>query len=210
MWGWLWEGRSIAQQQAAGWAGVMSLPRLLRLRPDGLLAITPVPEVAVLRGTQYRYSDMTLTPTSSHVLPDVQGDCLEILATFELGDASTCGIKVRCAPNSAEETLIVYDRATRRLSLDQSRSSLNPAVQQQVYAGPDELADEEPLKLHIFLDRSVVEIFANDRTCLTGRIYPTRADSLGVDLFADDGTVKLTSMDIWKMGSASVKSFVAR
>jgi len=210
MWGWLWEGRSIAQQQAAGWAGVMSLPRLLRLRPDGLLAITPVPEVAVLRGTQYRYSDMTLTPTSSHVLPDVQGDCLEILATFELGDASTCGIKVRCAPNSAEETLIVYDRAARRLSLDQSRSSLNPAVQQQVYAGPDELADEEPLKLHIFLDRSVVEIFANDRTCLTGRIYPTRADSLGVDLFADDGTVKLTSMDIWKMGSASVKSFVAR
>jgi len=31
MWGWLWEGRSIAHQQAAGWAGVMSLPRLLRL-----------------------------------------------------------------------------------------------------------------------------------------------------------------------------------
>jgi beta-fructofuranosidase len=54
-----------------------------------------------------------------------------------------------------------------------------------------------------FLDRSVVEIFANDRTCLTGRIYPTLADSLGVDLFAGGGTVKLTSMDIWKMGSTA-------
>jgi len=201
MWGWLWEGRSIAQQQAAGWAGVMSLPRLLYLRPDGLLAIAPVPEIAVLRGAKSGYTDMTLTPTSTHVLPDVQGDCLEILATFELGDASTCGIKVRCAPNSAEETLIVYDRAAQCLSLDQSRSSLNPAVRHEVYAGPCELADEEPLKLHIFLDCSVVEVFAHDRTCLTGRIYPTRADNLGVDLFADGGTVKLTSMDIWKMGS---------
>lgn len=142
MWGWLGEGRSIAEQQAAGWAGVMSLPRLLSLRPDGLLAIAPVPEVAVLRGTHYGYTEMTLTPTSAHVLPEVQGDCLEILATFELGDATTCGIKVRCAPNYTEETLIAYDRAAKRLSLDQSRSSLNPAAQHEVYAGPCELAVE--------------------------------------------------------------------
>jgi hypothetical protein len=34
---------------------------------------------------------------------------------------------------------------------------------------------------------------------LTDRIYPSRADSLGVDLFARGGSAKLKSVDIWEM-----------
>ena len=42
------------------------------------------------------------------------------------------------------------------------------------------LAEGETLKLQVFLDASVIEIFANDRVCLTSRIYPSRSDSLGL------------------------------
>jgi beta-fructofuranosidase len=57
------------------------------------------------------------------------------------------------------------------------------------------------LRLHIFLDRSVLEVFANEHTCLASRIYPTRPDSLGVDLFARRGQVRLKSLEVWEMGS---------
>jgi hypothetical protein len=49
----------------------------------------------VLRGWHRRFEDIELSPASSDVLQDVQGDSLEILAEFEPGDADGFGIKVR-------------------------------------------------------------------------------------------------------------------
>ena len=63
------------------------------------------------------------------------------------------------------------------------------------------LPSEQTLKLRIFLDRSVVEVFANDRVCLASRIYPTRADSRGLTLFARGGSARLSSLDAWEMRS---------
>ena len=46
-----------------------------------------------------------------------------------------------------------------------------------VQAAPFRLAEGEALELRVFIDRSVIEVFANRRQCLTQRVYPTRADS---------------------------------
>jgi beta-fructofuranosidase len=201
MFGWINEGRSDEAQRAAGWAGVMSLPRVLSLRPDGLLGAEPVPEVEVLRGEHYRLTGIVLAPASSGALEDVRGACLEIVAEFEPGDAKQVGVKVRCSPDGEEQTCIVYDRLARRLVLNRERSSLSPEVDRGVYEGPLDLADGERLRLHVFLDRSVVEICANGRACLTSRIYPSLPDSLGVHLFAHGGSANLASLDVWEMGS---------
>ncbi len=199
LFGWLWEGRSSEACQAAGWAGVMSLPRVLSLRPDGTLGQEPAPELQVLRGRHWQFEDIELSPASSDVLHDVQGDSLEILAEFEPGDAAAFGIRVRCSPDGAEQTLIACDRPTRRLTMNRERSSLDIAAHRGACSAPLELTPGATLSLRIFVDRSVVEVFANGWICLTGRIYPTRADSLGVGLFARDGSVKLKSLDIWEM-----------
>jgi beta-fructofuranosidase len=57
------------------------------------------------------------------------------------------------------------------------------------------------LRLHVFLDRSVLEVFANEHTCLASRLYPTRPDSLGLDVFSRHGRVKLKTLDIWTIDS---------
>lgn len=59
--------------------------------------------------------------------------------------------------------------------------------------------DGEPLRLRVFVDRSVVEVYANDRICMTGRVYPTRPDSQGVVVRARGGTVRVTCLDVWEM-----------
>jgi beta-fructofuranosidase len=201
MWGWLREGRDVEAQRAAGWSGVMSLPRVLTIRSDGLLGVGPAPELATLRGKHWVWTNIDLAPSMSGVIDDVRGDTLEIIAEVELGDATEFGLKVRCSPDAAEETRIIYDRVGQRLIIDPQRSSLSGLLHQDVQGGPLELADGERLTLQLFLDRSVVEVFANGRACIASRIYPSRADSLGIDLFARNGTVKLAALDIWEMGS---------
>jgi beta-fructofuranosidase len=203
LFGWLWEGRDHEACQKAGWAGVMSLPRVLSLHPDGQLSQTPAPEVRGLRGRHWHFEKLEVSSSLTDLLREIQGDSLEILAEFEPGDAIEFGIQVRRSPDGAEQTEIVYDRLERRLTVDRERSSLDPSTYREPFAAPLKPAVDEKLTLHVFLDRSVVEVFANDQICLTSRIYPARADSLGLDLFARDGSVPLRSLDIWEMHSIS-------
>ena len=67
--------------------------------------------------------------------------------------------------------------------------------------GPLYLKDGELLRLRVFIDRSIIEVFANDRQCLTLRAYPTRQDSTGVTVFARGSEAKLVSLDAYQMKS---------
>jgi beta-fructofuranosidase len=200
MFGWLWEGRSEAAQRAAGWAGVMSLPRLLRPRSDGALGVDPAPELRALRGQHRRLGNTPVAPAATIPL-DIQGAALEIVAQFRPGRAAQFGLKVCCAPDGSEQTLIVYEPGRGWLSIDRAHSSLDRTVQREPHGTHVKLAHGEPLKLHIFVDHSVVEVYANSKACLTSRIYPSRADSVGVELFARGGPAQLQHLDFWQMDS---------
>ena len=105
----------------------------------------------------------------------------------------------RPAPAGEEETLIRFDRATGRLTVDCGRSSLDVAVDRPVEGALLPLAPDEPLRLRAFLDRSVLEVFANGRLCISERIYPSRPDSLGLALFAEGMPARLLGLDVWPL-----------
>ncbi len=196
MMGWVREDRRPAAQIRAGWSGAMSLPRVLALRPDGRLSLTPHPHLQHLRGDHFRLTDVDVTDT----LPlSVAGDTLELLVEWDISDAAQVGLKFRASPDGEEETLLTYDRATGDLVLDRTRTTLDPEAHRYEQRAPLHLAEGETLKLHIFLDRSVVEIFANDYIALTARVYPTRADSVGLALVASGGAARVVSVDVWEV-----------
>jgi len=86
------------------------------------------------------------------------------------------------------------------ISIDSSYSSILPDVRSrapetaQVFIG-----QEEPLKLRVFVDKSVVEVFVNGRQCIAMRVYPGREDSVGVSLRSQGQDATLTSLDAWQM-----------
>ena len=208
MFGWLWEGRSEAEQREAGWAGVMSLPRLLSLGEDDSLHIEPVPELETLRGRHIHLENLSVTEMDDNPLAHVQGDCLEIIAEFQPEEAAKFGLKVRCSPDGSEETWILCDLANQFVTIEREKSSLSNSAnhdvlpaRQAVRNAPLNRLPGKPVRLHIFLDKSVVEVFVNGRTTLSSRIYPTRSDSLGLHLFSQQGRVHVSSLDIWQMKS---------
>jgi beta-fructofuranosidase len=184
MFGWLWEQRGNAEKY--GWQGAQSLPRVITLGDDGLLRYAPAPEVETLRGKRTRVKDVAVSPEGQGYLGAVKGDALEIDARLSSGSAD-------------RETRIVFDAKAGILSIDRSRASADPTAARELRSAPLKLAPGEDLNLRIFVDRSVLEVYANGRTCLTSRIYPSRADSLGVDAFAEGGPAKIVSLDAWTM-----------
>ena len=63
------------------------------------------------------------------------------------------------------------------------------------------IAPNEPLKLRVFVDKSVVEVFVNGRQCVAMRVYPGREDSLGVSLRSQGADAEIRSLDAWQMAN---------
>lgn len=206
-WAWLRENRSLPAQQAAGWAGVMSLPRLLTLRSDGALGVEPITELRILRQAPRRIPEMKITPDGPLLLKDVESDCAEIEVEIEMGSAHRAGVRLRSTADGSEQTRIGYDRDSQELFCDTSVSSQDPATEGRppflagrgVQKGLLKLEEREPLKLRIYLDASVIETFANGRASLSDRVYPLNPASLGIGLFTQGGTARLRSMTVWEL-----------
>ena len=181
--GWVQEDRPEAEQQAAGWSGVLSLPRHVTLRPDGAAGFAPVPELQALRGA---HTQLGAFPVSEIALLDgLQSDSFELKIEIDPGTAETVGVAVRCAPGGAGGAALLWDRAA-----------------QSFCGAPLPLAPGELLSLHVFVDRSVAEVFANGRVCHTARIYPDRPqDCLGAAVIARGGTAQVRSADVWELNA---------
>ena len=93
--------------------------------------------------------------------------------------------------NSAEESLTV----------DGSRSSLDPDVDHLTFSGHLAPDQDGLVRFHVFLDRSVLEVFLADSACITQRLYPTREDSLGVSFAVKKGSIIVHRLTAWKLAS---------
>jgi beta-fructofuranosidase len=197
MFGWLKEERAVSAQLAAGWSGVLSLPRELTLVDDQLV-MRPPAELRALRRDRVELSALRLEPGSPHAL-DVSGDALEIrLALAGLGDAAL-ELSVRATADRQEVTTIRIDGAASQVRVDTRRSSLDPTVTPGESVATHEFG--ESTVLHVYLDRSILEVFVDERICVSARMYPTRPDSEGVSLEAARGAVNIRALDVWQMGS---------
>nr|WP_275413704.1 GH32 C-terminal domain-containing protein [Streptomyces rubrogriseus] len=172
------------------------------MRPDGDLGFRPVEEVSRLHTGEPL---LVISTPTSHTdantrLAGIKGDMLHIKLTLERGTADTFGLDVLRSPGDEERTRLFYDAPAGQLGVDRTRSGNNSSAEPGfgIHKGPLALSDGT-LTLDVFLDRSMVEAYANDHKSITTRAYPFRQDSLGLRLFGDGSTV--TSMTVWKMGN---------
>ena len=169
-----------------GWNGCMALPRILELGPHGHPVQIPAPELEKLRGKHAKTGKLTLT-SESKIIDGVGGDTLEVLARFVAGDAKKFGLRLR--PVGGEEGTV--ELACDGKTLDAAGTEVPDVVDQE----------QKTLTLRLFFDKSVMEVFINDgRKTVTRVVYPGSRD-LRVELFSEDGSVTVTSVDAWEIGS---------
>jgi beta-fructofuranosidase len=131
-------------------------------------------------------------------LKGVIGDSCELEITIDpTSMAKESGVKVRASAGGEEETLLYYDAEEEQRVFDSTKSGVDG--RRTVERAPLKLKDGESLRLRIFVDKSVVEIYANDRQAICRRVYPGRDDSLGVVLFANGGEAEFSNVKAWEM-----------
>ncbi|AJY77350.1 glycoside hydrolase family 32 protein [Paenibacillus beijingensis] len=200
-WDWMPWFKNFGPTGKNDWCGAMSLPRVVELDKDGRLKFTPVEELEVLRRDSYHQEALVVRP-GVRTLPDYVGsDCLEIKVEFNLDGSSAeeVGFVLRAARDRSEQTLLVYNRAANELRFDRTKAD---GWSEGIQTARLERSGSDPLRLHIFVDTSVIEVYADDyRTVMTNNIYPDPAN-VDLDIFAAGGSVTVNAVDIWKLLSA--------
>ncbi len=219
MWAWVLDRREelhitdFTNPPPYGWSGIMTLPRVLSLDDDGTLLIEPVEELERLRLRERQKNNIAVDDGQTIRLEGIEGNTLELALTIDPGDAEAFGLKVCASPNGEEETVIEYNPSEEELTIHLEKSSLDTSIKHYYYTmyfrgdkentvvtkqvAPFKLRSGEKLELRIFIDRSIIEVFANNRQCITQRVYQTREDSTGIELFSKGGSMTVNSLQAW-------------
>lgn len=199
-----------------GWDQIMTLPRRMTLTGKDNLGIEPAGSVESLRYNHQHVDAMNLPANQEFILDNIRGKTMEIVAEINLNNAPMVEMNVLRSPNREEYTRIAFffkrgysypnrygdKRHYSLISIDSSYSSLLPDVLSRApETAPVSLEEKESLKLRVFIDKSVIEVFVNGRQAVAMRVYPSRKDSLGVSLRSQGRNAELKSLDAWQMAN---------
>jgi beta-fructofuranosidase len=150
VWGWVNGFKS-----GHGWNGCLTLPRELSLSKDWQLRQEPARELKKLRGKSIEWKNVLLSEEAKPFkLPAT--NTMEIELEIEANGAESIAIAIKNASNNAlemsfENSKFKLNGLEARLPIDEKRGKLN---------------------VRVFLDRSVLEVFANETLCATKVISP--------------------------------------
>lgn len=213
MWAWAFEQRRHMLDGTAA-LGVMTMPRVLSLGADGGLRVAPPVELEGLRRDSW---SRHVPLANGETILGLAGESLELSLEVPATASGRIGLAVRRTPDDAERTEVTVDFAARTVAIDTSRAGLRddawrpfPLVgggaqeDVPVQVAPLAVSAGEPLRLRVFVDRSIVEVFADERLCLTGRAYPTRADAVGASLLAQGLGRGAAQVTAWRLAAVNV------
>ncbi len=170
---------------AAMQSGIQSLPRELSLPDDGVLRIKPLKELESLRYDEKKVTDITVRSGENQLLSEISGDTLELDITIRPTTATSYGVSVFCDKDGNGFPITIHPQR-KVLTI----GSIAP---------PFELASDEETRLRIFLDKSMVEVFVNDRQAAVFSSPHDKANA-GIRLFSEGDAIN-ADVRAWKMKS---------
>jgi beta-fructofuranosidase len=162
LWGWIKETRPQAEYAAAGWAGAMALPRILRINQQGQLEIYPSIEVERLRGPEER---KTLDLNTPYRLK---------LTTLRHEFVAATGT----ATGSLNVRLLTGNKSAWELTIDIGGNIVRCGdITFQLPSPPS----PKPA-LRLLIDGSIIESFIRGREALTSRVYEVRPGETDIEI----------------------------
>ncbi len=163
LWGWITETRPEAAFSAAGWAGAMSLPRVLTIGAEGQLEMNPAKEVESLRGPVEKATISAASPYRRK-LDTLQR---ELRLPMSILSQSTATVRLVTAGQTSWELTI--DVPAKEVRCGDIRFPL-PGLP---WPNPS---------LRLFLDGSVIESFIGGREALTSRVYTLKPNETELEI----------------------------
>lgn len=183
------------------WKSAMALPRQLMLQKldnEWRLLQQPVTAIQPLRITS---TELNKIEVSGKKLLPVNSQQVEIEIIFH-PTAIRAGIRLAVGKDNA--FIIGYDSGEQKLYIDRSKSG-NVSFH-KVFADLSRyeatlMPLDEKIRLHIFFDKSIIEIFANNGIAvMTVQLFPDEKND-SIELFSENGSQIFQSVTIHKLRS---------
>lgn len=185
-----------------GYAHLYSLPREWSLDSEGRLLQKPYAGI-----NAYRHENMTKKVGETRLdgtlnLNPVRGREAEVCARFLLTDAT---VGLNFFKNTKGRTAYIsYNPVTREIVIDYGRiahyDNGRTSFRSVLDLGPGK---GEELKLHVFIDHSIVDIFVNDRYASSVRVFPDDDNADLIELFSN-GLSTLLSAEAYVLGEGDM------
>ncbi|MEM7531282.1 MAG: glycoside hydrolase family 32 protein [Chloroflexota bacterium] len=191
MWAWLMSLNDELSERS-----IQSLPRELSIGDDGAMRIRPLRELESLRYDGVTLTDVTATPPKgSHSniavenIANLDGDAFEIRIAVDRAQLTRKRFGIQLFADNEHEGLPIMIRP--------ETGTLMLGTTQAPFAVAD-LPEGEDLELRIFIDKYMVEVFANDRqAALTAHMDYQAAQGMRLYTYGDPTTLR--QVDIWRM-----------
>jgi beta-fructofuranosidase len=164
LFGWIQETRSQEEIRAAGWAGVMSLPRVLTISSRDELQMEVAPELAELRRDTVaitRTKDITEL-NDRLAKAAIRNRSGELLWSFKVGNR-VCGLELQIGVKSNSKPILSLSYASSNTPLDSIMIG-----DKIVPLHPNR---EKVSNVRIWIDGSIIEVFIDSAQVLTVRNY---------------------------------------
>jgi fructan beta-fructosidase len=189
------------------WKGAMALPRKLSVKKvsnQWQLLQQPVANITSLRGVASSFANVTVT--NSYTLP-VKSQVFEMDCVMQ-PTSGEAGVKI--AVGNGHYFAIGYNAATQTLFTDRTNvgtASFNKNFDSLSICKAKVPLVNGKLQLHIFYDKSIVEVYANDGSAVfTVQLFPDKNNN-GIELFSNGGATTFQRIDFWKMNSVWKSTF---
>jgi beta-fructofuranosidase len=153
-----------------------------------VLRIKPLRELEQLRVDPKQEHEITVKSDTAYALDGIAGDAMELKITFAAPLPREFGINVLCDGDGKNGFTISSGNASKTLTV----GYVDP---------PFGLEKGEDLTLRVFIDKSMIEVFANDRQAAVAW-HEYESDNLHVSLFSKGGPVTVEKIEAWRMNSA--------
>ena len=193
VWGWITETRPLAEYKAAGWAGLMSLPRVLSTSSDGRLRFRVAGEVDQLRGREHHLMRTASEENNQQQIKAMRIDacCGEILCTAQRKMGPFHLTLSGSAESAATWLTLEYDpKHPDQITVDARPLLLN------VEEGDD-------LEIHAYVDGSVIELLVNDQVACTRRFYYSGSKPQSLCLQWTGSTAAIRNLSVWQLSPIS-------
>lgn len=202
MWAWL-----LTLDDAIRRRTIQSLPRELSLGDDGGLRIMPLRELESLRHDAVVLRNVMIEPMgpnggvhAGEAITRLDGDSFEIRITISREEAQRKRFGVRLFADDTHEGLPI-------LVLPEYGTLLVGTTEAPFSVG--DLPDGEDVELRIFIDKYLVEVFANDRQAVVASWmdYQSAGEIRG---YSFHGPTVFRKVEIWRLEPTNQGFFIAK
>lgn len=194
------EDRDVNDQINAGWRQTFSLPRQVRLLEDSTLGQIPHPNLCRLRSGEVSVANLALENGKRGNLPGFRGNQIEMEFNVKADSNASFVIQVLKHEDEQEYTTLTFDYELNKIILDRRQSSLSNTLK-NTRIGDFVFNPADTLNVRVFIDHSTLEVFVQNLTVFSARVYPSRAESDRVDVVAIEGSVTVVSASKWEMAT---------